>query len=87
MIVVYVFAALVLLRVVLIAVGAALIVREVHACPACFNESVPVQRPMLRFFLPWIEWRWCTYCGWEGPSRVNGGTQAELQRRADHRIG
>ncbi|MEX2281538.1 MAG: hypothetical protein WEE89_03505 [Gemmatimonadota bacterium] len=69
MIVLYVFIALVLLRVVLIAIGAALIIQHVSACPACFQESVGVRYHWLKLMAPWLEWRWCPSCGWQGPSR------------------
>jgi hypothetical protein len=69
MIVMYVFAALVLLRVILVALGAALIIRPVQDCPACFQETMPIQRRWLSRSMPWLEWRWCPGCGWEGPAR------------------
>ena len=69
MIVVYVFLALVLLRVILIAIGAALIIQHVSSCPACFEPSVGVRYRWLTLMAPWLEWRWCPSCGWQGPSR------------------
>lgn len=69
MAVVYVFSALVLMRFLLIAVGAALIIRPVSDCPACFHESVRIRYVWLARVAPWLEWRWCPSCGWEGPSR------------------
>ena len=64
-----VFLGLVLLRGVLIAVGAALLVRPVRQCPACFQATVELQRVWLRRLAPWLEWRWCPHCGWAGPAR------------------
>jgi hypothetical protein len=69
LVVVYVFGALVLLRIVLVGVGAALIIQTVVDCPACFSESVRIRHPWLALLAPWCEWRWCPSCGWEGPSR------------------
>jgi hypothetical protein len=72
MIVVYVFIGLVVLRFVLLVVGAALIIRPVSNCPACFQESVKIRHVWLSRILPWYEWRWCPSCGWEGPARSRG---------------
>jgi hypothetical protein len=60
---------LVLLRGILIGVGAALILRAVTDCPACFSPTYLLQRKWLRRFLPWLEWRFCPHCGWQGPSK------------------
>jgi hypothetical protein len=68
-VVVLVLAALVLLRFILIGIGALLIIRPVTACPACFQEIVRVRYALLGLLAPWLEWRWCPSCGWEGPSR------------------
>jgi hypothetical protein len=70
MIVVYVFIGLVVLRFIVLAIGAALIIKPVHDCPACFQQSVKIRYTWLARLLPWYEWRWCPYCGWEGPSRI-----------------
>ena len=69
MIVVYVFLALVVLRVLLIGVGAALLIRPVLQCPACFHDTLKLRRPVLALG-NWIEWRWCPSCGWQGLARV-----------------
>jgi hypothetical protein len=64
-----VFLGLVVLRGVLLAVGAALIVRPVVECPACFRDTLGLQRKWLVKAAPWLEWRWCPHCGWSGPAR------------------
>lgn len=60
---------LVILRVALVALGASLILRPTHSCPACLDRTVLLHRPVLRAVLPWVEWRWCPLCGWQGPGR------------------
>ena len=60
---------LVLLRWGLLLVGASLLVARVRACPACFSETLPLRKRWLRRLAPWLGWRWCPTCGWEGPSR------------------
>ena len=69
MVVVIVLVGLVLLRFVLIGVGALLIIRPVSDCPACFRESMKIRYRWLAVLAPWLEWRWCPHCGWQGPSR------------------
>jgi hypothetical protein len=69
MIVVYVFLALVLLRVLLVGVGAAMLIRPVEKCPACFYDTLKLQRPVFGL-KKWIEWRWCPSCSWQGLARV-----------------
>ena len=69
MIYVGVLLALVALRWGLLLGGVLLLVPRVRACPACFDATVPVRRPWLRRLAPWLEWRWCPHCGWEGPGR------------------
>jgi len=64
---------LVALRWILLGIGAALILRPVERCPACFGDTVPLHRPTLRRLAPWLEWRWCTHCQWSGPSRHQAG--------------
>ncbi|MBI4545040.1 MAG: hypothetical protein HY703_07595 [Gemmatimonadetes bacterium] len=65
----YVLLGLVVLRAIVVLAAMALLVRPVHACPACRQPSVPVQRRWLDRLAPWLEWRWCPHCGWQGPSR------------------
>lgn len=60
---------LVVLRWVLLGIGAALILRPVLECPACMRETRLLHRPWLRRVAPWLEWRWCAACGWSGPAR------------------
>lgn len=60
---------LALLRFVVLSVGAALILRAVKACPACFEPTFVLQRRWLQRLLPWLEVRFCPHCGWQGPAR------------------
>ncbi|MGH8434812.1 MAG: hypothetical protein ACRERX_10060 [Pseudomonas sp.] len=69
MVVVLVLGGLVLLRFVLIGVGAALIIRPVVDCPACFHQSLKIRYRWLTLLGSWLEWRWCPHCGWQGPAR------------------
>lgn len=57
------------LRVVLVTVLGLLIIRPVRDCPACFEPTVAIRKPLLTRFVPRFEWRWCATCGWEGPAR------------------
>ena len=66
---VLVLGGLVILRWCLVLFLATLIVRSARNCPACFNETIPIRRPMLTLMLPMTEWRWCPACRWQGPSR------------------
>jgi hypothetical protein len=68
-VVVLVLAGLVLLRFILIGIGALLIIRPVRDCPACFQASVRIRYAWLALVAPGFEWRWCPSCGWQGPSR------------------
>jgi len=39
-------------------------------CPHCGAATYPVVlRRLLRFLSRWVEWRWCSRCGWEGAGR------------------
>jgi hypothetical protein len=60
---------LVALRWVVVGIGAALLLRPVQACPACFAPTFLLYRRWLRRLMPWMEWRWCPRCGWHGPAR------------------
>jgi hypothetical protein len=61
---------LVLLRGVLLAIGAALILRPIAECPACFEPGTfLLRRRWLRWLAPWLEWRFCARCGWQGPAK------------------
>jgi hypothetical protein len=70
---VVVLGGLVLLRFVIVGVGAALLLRPVRECPACFAHTVRVKRPVLEAVTRIAEWRWCTSCGWQGLGRVSEG--------------
>jgi hypothetical protein len=52
-----------------IGIGAALLLRPVRSCPACFAPTFVLYRRWLRRLAPWLEWRWCAACGWQGPAR------------------
>ena len=40
-------------------------------CPRCGGCTSPiVLRRMLRVLSPWVQWRWCFRCEWEGPGRT-----------------
>ncbi|HEX7051687.1 MAG TPA: hypothetical protein VF188_15895 [Longimicrobiales bacterium] len=66
----YVLLGLALLRIMVVLIGAALLIRPVSACPACFRECIAIRRPWLARLAPWCEWRWCPHCGWQGPARA-----------------
>lgn len=39
-------------------------------CPSCGGATSPiVPRMALRVLSPWVQWRWCSRCGWEGAGR------------------
>ena len=70
MVLVLVFAGLIVLRMLAIAALAALIIKPVQACPACFASSTfPVRYGFLRWLGRAYEWRWCPACGWEALAR------------------
>ncbi|MFP3947254.1 MAG: hypothetical protein ACLFWG_00860 [Longimicrobiales bacterium] len=73
MIAVAVLVGLVLLRWGLLFVGALLLVARVRDCPACFEPTFKLRRPWLRRLAPWLQWRWCPTCGWQGLSRKADG--------------
>jgi len=75
MIAIYVLLGLVVLRWVLLYGGVLAVISRVRECPACFHDTVRVQRRWVRWVLPGTEWRWCPSCGWHGPSRR---TESEL---------
>ncbi|MCI0432105.1 MAG: hypothetical protein L0271_00455 [Gemmatimonadetes bacterium] len=67
---VYVLLALVALRFIIVGIGAALLIGPVRSCPACFAETTfRSHHPWLRVIVPWLEWRFCPQCGWQGPAR------------------
>ena len=66
---VLVLGGLVVLRWALVVFLATLMLQSARSCPACFNETISVQRPLLALVLPMAEWRWCPTCRWQGPSR------------------
>lgn len=68
MVAAFVLLVLILLRVVLLGLGSALLVRPARDCPACFRPTTPVLVRWLRY-LPRFEWRWCMHCGWRGVGR------------------
>ena len=52
----------------ILAVGllAMLMLQSAKNCPACFNETISIRRPILARVLPMAEWRWCPTCEWHG---------------------
>jgi hypothetical protein len=39
-------------------------------CPHCGGATNPVVLwRLLRLLSPWVQWRWCSRCSWEGPGR------------------
>ncbi|SVA96375.1 uncharacterized protein METZ01_LOCUS149229, partial [marine metagenome] len=39
-------------------------------CPWCGTRTSSVRLPrVIRLFSSWVQRRWCSSCGWEGPSR------------------
>lgn len=77
---VFILLGLVALRWVVIGVGAALLLRPVRACPACFEATFLLHRRWLSRLLPWVEWRWCPRCGWHGPARRVPPAGSPVQR-------
>ena len=56
-------------------------------CPHCGGATNPVVlRRLLRILSPWVQWRWCSRCGWEGPGR-RGPDLGPLDPPADHDSG
>ena len=56
-------------------------------CPHCGGATNPVVlRRLLRLLSPWLQWRWCSRCGWEGPGR-RGPDLGPLDPPADHGSG
>lgn len=58
------------LRWILLGVGAALLLRPVSSCPACFQPTLLQEVTwLIRRAAPWLEWRFCPHCRWQGPAR------------------
>ncbi len=56
-------------------------------CPHCGGATNPVVlRRLLRILSHWVQWRWCSRCGWEGPGR-RGADLGPLDPPADHDSG
>ena len=56
-------------------------------CPHCGGATNPVVlRRLLRVLSPWLQWRWCSRCSWEGPGR-RGPDLGPLDPPADHGSG
>lgn len=72
MVLVLTFAALVGLRLVVLFGAAALLVRPVRSCPACFRPTIPILCRWIRRLAPWYELRWCPSCRWQGVARRTG---------------
>lgn len=66
MVILLTFIGLVLLRFAAVLFLAALVVRPVDACPACFApRTIPVRLRILRPLGSRYQWRWCPACGWQ----------------------
>ena len=64
-----------------------LALRRGRLCPHCGGSTNPVVlRRLLRLLSPWLQWRWCSRCGWEGPGR-RGPDLGPLDPPADHESG
>lgn len=72
MVIVSILLALSLLRIVAVAVGAAMLIKPVRACPACYQDTVSIRRLWLDRLARKYEWRWCPHCRWEGLARRGG---------------
>ena len=56
-------------------------------CPHCGGVTDPVVlRRLLRILSPWVQWRWCPRCAWEGP-RLRGPDLGPLDPPVDHDSG
>jgi hypothetical protein len=56
-------------------------------CPHCGGVTSPVVlRRVLRLLSPWLQWRWCSRCSWEGPGRRSPDL-GPLDPPADHGTG
>ena len=56
-------------------------------CPHCGGATYPVVlRRLLRVLSRWVEWRWCSRCGWEGAGR-RGPDLGPLDPPDDHDSG
>ena len=56
-------------------------------CPHCGGVTSPVVlRRLLRILSPWVQWRWCSRCAWEGP-RLRGPDLGPLDPPGDHDSG
>lgn len=64
MLIFWVLLAAVVLRVILVAGFAYVLIPRGRKCPACDAETVPIQTMGLIRILPGIGRRWCTACGW-----------------------
>lgn len=56
-------------------------------CPRCGGYTNQVLlRKLLRLASRWLQWRWCSRCGWEGPGR-RGPDLGPLDPPVDHESG
>lgn len=81
MIVFYVFAGLVVIRLVAIVVILLVALSTGPTCPACRGETLAIRTPWLKL-APWIERRWCLSCGWSGLLRRGQPTSAKAPMEA-----
>ena len=53
-------------------------------CPHCGGATHPViLRRLLKILSRWVQWRWCSRCGWEG-ARHRGPDLGPLDPPVDH---
>ncbi len=67
--------ATVLLRVVIIAAVAYLLLPLGPLCPHCQVEMLPIRNRLLERLLPAVQRRWCFQCGWNGVVRRGRSAQ------------
>lgn len=77
MILVLVFLALVLIRLVVMGLFLLLILSVGPDCPACGCDTLLVRSPRTLRHIRWLERRWCLGCEWEGLVRRGPSQRVE----------
>ncbi len=77
MILVVVFLALVLIRMVVMELFLLLILSVGPSCPACGCEAILVRSPRPLRRIRWLERRWCISCEWQDLLRCGPRTRVE----------
>lgn len=78
MIIFYVLLGLIVVRTAALAIAILVLARPVKACPACFEDTVPIRMGWWKPFERFVELRWCAHCGWQGIARRAHGSRWEL---------